>query len=316
MKILYILSSPRGGSTLLSYVLGRNSNMTNLGEVSFLPKLMALSEPCSCGDDLNSCPQWGKAFSYLKAKGCTDMRDDPYGFNMGEVIKRGGGKIDTERQTAYRKLNIKSRSALDRVSLDGPVRSNKDATMLPWTRQAVDNTYLLFQAISQTWNTDVIIDASKLNRKGLDLYRRYPNNVRLLHLSRDGRGVSASRKSIMPVKQGAMQWQRYHADTLKWLSKWVQNDHKMAMSYEQFVDSPEETLSVLCNWLDVKFEPGMIDFTKDIETHFAGGNLPARSKMGSGIRKADEKWKTNLDQHELDDFEQVAGSMNTALGYK
>lgn len=315
MKILYILSSPRGGSTLLSYMLGRNSGATNLGEVSFLPKLLSLSESCSCGMNLNQCPEWGKVFSLLSAQGQADLRENPYGFFIGEVIKRGGGKIDTERQTLYRKLLIRTRSVFDRLSLEMPNLQSDHGTMMSWSKKSADNTYLLYQAVSQSWNRDVIIDASKLNRKGLDLYRRYPDAVRLLHLKRDGRGVSASRKSVMPVSQAAQQWKKYHQQTLRWTDKWVKPDHIMSMSYEEIVDNPEANLGKICQWLGIEFEPAMIDFNVDIETHFAGGNLPARSNIGSGIRKADEKWRNTLSEDELASFYKIAGSMNSSFGY-
>ena len=315
MKILYILSSPRGGSTLLSYILGRNSRATNLGEVSFLPKLLSLSESCSCGEDLNHCPEWGKVFSFLSARDHTDLRDDPYGFFIGEVIKRGGGKIDTQRQTAYRKLLIKYRSVFDRLCLEMPKLKSGRGTMMSWSKLSVDNTHLLYQAASATWNRDVIIDASKLNRKGLDLYRCYPDDVRLLHLKRDGRGVSASRKSVMSVSRAAQQWRKYHEQTLRWTEKWVRPEHRMSMSYEEIVDNPELNLGKICQWIGIDFEPAMIDFSIDIETHFAGGNLPARSKIGSGIRRADEKWRATLSEDELASFDRIAGSMNSSFGY-
>lgn len=299
----------------MSYILGRNANATNLGEVSFLPKLLALSEPCSCGVDLNLCSEWGKVFSRLSAQVHTDLRENPYGFYMGEVIKRGGGKIDRDRQTAYRKFIIKSRSVFDRLCLEMPSRNFTQGPMMPWEKQSVDNTVLFYKAVCDAWETDIIIDASKLNRKGLDLYRRHPDEVRLLHLKRDGRGVAASRKSVMPVSEAAFQWKKYHAQTLRWTEKWVRPEHRMAMSYEEIVGEPELKLGKICEWMGIDFEPNMIDFNVDIESHFAGGNLPARSKLGSGIRQADEKWRAVLSEQELVSFDKIAGSMNALFGY-
>ena len=62
-KFVYIVSSPHGGSTLLSHVLGKHPQALNLGEVSFVPKLLAMGELCSCGSALRECEFWGAIVS-------------------------------------------------------------------------------------------------------------------------------------------------------------------------------------------------------------------------------------------------------------
>ena len=97
MKAVYIVSSPHGGSTLLSMVLGKHPLAANLGEVSFIPKLLALKEFCTCGKQLAECPTWAKVFDTLSSNTGFDLRISPYNLHLGDAIKRtegGSGLID------------------------------------------------------------------------------------------------------------------------------------------------------------------------------------------------------------------------------
>jgi hypothetical protein len=91
---IYIVSSPHGGSTLFSHVLGKHPEMLNLGEVSFVPKLLALEELCSCGDALRECVWWGQVFAGLAESTGNNLVRDPYSLYLGDAPKdkRGSGR--------------------------------------------------------------------------------------------------------------------------------------------------------------------------------------------------------------------------------
>lgn len=317
MKYLYIVSSPHGGSTLVSLVLGRHEAAANLGEVSFIPKLLAMGELCTCGDRLAECAEWSKIFETLAAEENVDMRDSPYDFYLGDAIKdrHGSGLVDHEYQTARRMMSAKLRAAVETGALlASPGRLVLRALTPPAVKRSIVNTSKLYAAAATAWNKALIVDASKLPRKAAHLYMQDPQRVRILHLVRDGRGVVASRVKYMSADRAAQRWKHYHSITRRILHRWVAPADRRQIRYEHFVAHPESQLRSLCDWLDIAYSPSMVEPADRMVQHSAGGN-PARFQFVGEIRAADERWRKVLSEAQLDLFERIAGSLNREFGY-
>jgi len=318
IKTLYIMSSPRGGSTLVSFVLGQHTAIANLGEVSFIPKLLSLGEQCTCGHIIRECDDWKLVFNKLTSTTGVDMRATPYGLHLDDAIKRkdGSGKIDHRHQTAKQIAIARIRGAVDTVGLALPSSIGGAWATLPSVIKGAKNTMMLYNAAAGAWQKNILIDASKLPRKAIHLYRTFPDQVRILHLTRDGRGVSASRMSHMPFERAANRWRHYHTVTTQLLDKWVSPDHRLLLRYEDFTTNPEQWMKILCTWLDIDFESQMLTFRNNRVTHSAGGN-PTRFKLADeGIRPTDERWRNILSAKNIAQFEAIAGDLNRKLGYR
>lgn len=317
-KYLYIVSSPHGGSTMVSLVLGNHRRGENLGEVSFIPKLLSLGELCTCGAKLRECAHWGEVFDELEVATGQDMRASPYGLFLGDALKGkdGSGLIDHAYQTPWRYAYGKARGALDTMTLLATPRwLGMGATRIPSVRQGVRNTIALYAAAAKAHGLDLVVDASKMPRKAPHLYHQDRDNVRILHLVRDGRGVAASRKKYMKVERAAERWNHYHRLTRDILDKWVPPEHRMRLRYEDFTANPEAKTRELLAWLGVEFDPDMLKLAPDQVMHSAGGN-PARFELGGGIRSADERWRTSLDEEDLAVFDRIGGALNREFGYR
>ncbi|BFM05555.1 sulfotransferase [Halioxenophilus aromaticivorans] len=311
------MSSPRGGSTLTSFVVGQHSKVANLGEVCFIPKLLSLDEHCTCGAQLNQCNEWGKVFEKLRQTTGVDMRKTPYGLHLDDAMKwpGGTGKVDHQRQTKSRVAIAKYRSAWDTLSLKLPSAIGGGWASLPSAKQGAKNTMALFDAAANHWDADMVVDASKLPRKAVHLYREFPEHVRILHLTRDGRGVSASRMGSMGFAKATERWQHYHQVTKELINKWIAPEHVFSMQYEAFTSNPEQRTKELCQWLGLSYEPKMLEFNTTDIFHSAGGN-PTRFKLAEeGIRPTDDRWRSKLSEEEIRQFEATAGPLNRALGY-
>jgi len=296
------MSSPRGGSTLLSLVLGRHADIVNLGEVSFIPKLLALNELCTCQQQLNQCAEWQSVLELIKQQTGADMSHDPYALHLDDVMKQksGTGKIDHQYQTKWRMIRSKLRGGVDTALLKYfPVSGMLPS--LPSISKGADNTLALYNAAAKAWDKKVVVDASKLPRKAVHLYRRAPDDVRIIHLTRDCRGVSASRKSHMQM-------------SLELVDKWIAPEHLVRLKYEDFVNDPATKVNELCDWLDIPYSEQTLDFDIDVKTHSAGGN-PTRFKFSEGIRPVDERWKTVLSNMDLAEIERICGDVSRRLGY-
>lgn len=317
-KFVYIVSSPHGGSTLLSHVLGKHPEALNLGEVSFVPKLLALGEPCSCGEVLHACDWWGKVFArYADAVG-HNMRDDPYGVFLGDAPKhrdKGSGLIDLEQQTQLRFFLMKARGALDTLAvLYAPQSVGLAPFALPSVKDGVQNTLALYDAALDVSGDMIAVDASKMPRKAAHLYVARPEQVRIIHLTRDGRGVVTSRRKYMPVDHAAKRWAHYHRLSRRLLERWVPPAHRRRFSYEEFATEPERVLRSVADWLEIDYSDQFLNFDNAATSHAAGGN-PARFELEGGIRGVDERWRDTLSADELAIFERYAGAQNRSLGY-
>jgi len=319
MKMLYIVSSPNGGSTLLSLVLGKHPLAAGLGEVSFIPKLLALRELCTCGELLAECPTWSKVFDNLTSRTGVDMRTSPYSLYLGDAIKTklGSGLVDHAHQTRWLRTVAKVRGAVDTAALFAtPHWIGARLSALPSIRESVKNTISLYESAAEAWDKKLVVDASKLPRKAPHLYLQDPDRVRVLHLVRDGRGVVASRtKNDMPLLNAAERWNHYHRLTLRVLHRWVPPEHRRMMRYEDFVTKPESNLHSLCDWLEIPYSSDMLEFHESKVIHSAGGN-PARFKLSGGIRPVDDRWRSVLSTEDLKSFEHIAGDLNRELGYE
>lgn len=315
MKAVYIMSSPRGGSTLLSLVLGRHSHMVNLGEVSFIPKLLSLDELCTCQEKLHSCPSWAQVFANIAQDTQIDMSTQPYALHLDDVMKHksGTGKIDHNHQRKWRMIRSKIRGGLDMLMLKYQPSTGKFIS-LPSISQGVENTIRLYKAAATAWNKDVVIDASKLPRKAIHLYKKSPDEVRIIHLTRDSRGVSASHKAHIQIDRAAERWSYYHTLSMRLIDKWVKPEHVRRLKYEDFVNQPDVHLRELCDWLEVPYSEQALDFATTVESHSAGGN-PTRFKFSDGIRPVDERWRTVLSEAEVKVIETICGKVSRKLGY-
>lgn len=317
MKYLYIVSSPHGGSTLLSHVLGRHPQAVNLGEVSFMPKELALGRLCTCGERLAECAAWGEIFDAVAARFGADLRTDPYGLNLGEAVEGRFESVpfDAAHQTPWRRVTAKLRGAVDTAALLGaPHGRLLSAVTPPSINRSIRNTIDLYETVAGVRQRELVIDASKQPRKAPRLYLQDPRQLRVLHLVRDGRGVVASRMKYMLPQRAANRWNHYHRLARHLLQRWVAPEARRQLRYEDFVADPEQQLKSLCAWLGLDYSCDMLD-ASDRAEHSAGGN-PARFRLKDGIQPADERWRTKLSADQLEMFEQVGGALNRDFGYK
>jgi hypothetical protein len=68
VKILYILSDGRSGSTLLDLLLGSHPRVQSLGEMKHFHRYAGTGgnvKKCTCGKNLLACPHWGRMLEGL-----------------------------------------------------------------------------------------------------------------------------------------------------------------------------------------------------------------------------------------------------------
>ena len=317
MKVLYVLSSPHGGSTLISHMLGLHPSVEHIGELTFINKLLALDELCTCESPVGQCNIWQSIFKEFEAITALPLGSKhPYGAYFGDAIKpkMGTGKVDHGYQTLGRRISAKLRGAYDTAVLLGSSGGLTKSLTLSRTNEGISNTFALYQAAARVHNVEWIVDASKAPRKAPLLYLKRPEQVRILHLTRDARSVCASRQRYMPVRNAAERWNHYHRLSLQLMRKHVPAEHRLSLRYEDLIAEPKTQLEKICALMGTDYHPDMLDLSRETHSHAAGGNV-ARFAFSGGLRQTDDAWRDKLNQNDLAILEKQAGKLNVEFGY-
>ena len=172
---------------------------------------------------------------------------------------------------------------------------------------------LTYETVRQVLDADMVVDSSKFYLKALGVYLRNPQEVRIILLTRDGRGVlGSSVKRNWPRDQSVVAWRSLYERALPLLEHHVDPAHLLRVKYEDVASNPARELSRICAFLRVQFEPGMLDFAAVTHHSINGNNM--RFLRSSQIR-VDTEWRERLSAQDLEYFERRAGRLNRRLGY-
>ncbi len=309
--IVYICSGSRCGSTITDMFLGGHSRVASLGEVNFLGKAISMGELCSCGASVSECSAWQQIYTAIKLETGIDIPSKPYTYKLWDARSRV--IIDHEYQNKWFYARFYYRRAWLGIREYAPVGLRNVIPIPPAYSKAVDNKMRLFGVISRLWDKDVVVDSSKNPWEAVELARRYPEQVRVILVTRDGRGVYLSRRSSgFDQESSVREWLKYYRNAAPMLKKRLPADNLMQMTYEAFAADPENNGKKLCTFVGIDYEPAMMDLGGG-ERHMANGN-DTRFSPQKGI-KLDERWRRELDGEEMAFFERYGGDVNRMLGY-
>jgi len=306
---VFICSAGHSGSTLLNLMLGAHPAGFALGEITQLPKNIALDSTCSCTAKISACRFWSPRIDSLGRLFGANLWQNPYELYLGFI--KAGREIDRRHQTRWRMLQRKLTYAaayyhLRRgIPLPGPLSR-------PLLR-AADNKRRLFGALLADGPMEFLVDSSKHYLDGLHLYRAAPDRTRILLLIRDGRAVfhSGIRRGF-PREAALSAWTSIYRRCLPVFDRHLPPESWLTVRYEDLAAAPEQELRRICRFLGLSFDPAMLDFT-EAEHHVVNGNN-MRFSADSRIR-LDEKWRKELPEPMLDYFNRRASGLNRRLGY-
>lgn len=311
-RVLYVCSAARSGSTLTDMFIGGHSQTASLGELNFLNKVINLNHKCSCGADLRMCHQWREVFNAIKHSTNIDLLVNPYTYNLWDAIS--SDTIDYEWQTRSKVLAVNFRKAWlsGRNLLPNLLRDF--IPIPPSLSKALDNKMNLYHEIARCWGKSIIVDSSKNDREAIELFKKWPDSIKIVLLIRDGRGVYFSRRSSGYTQSESIKgWLNYYQRALPALDKFIPSESLLKIRYEDLATKPEEVGRILCNFAHISFEPEMLDFTR-FTRHLVGGN---NMRFSSNKKiELDTRWQTELCGDELDFFMHTGGDMNRQLGYQ
>lgn len=298
MSAIYILSAGRSGSTLLNMLLGSHPTLIAVGELTHLPKNIALNTDCSCGRQVRSCDLWRVVAERMGAL------NDPYSMDLGFI---GATKVvDRKKLTRAYKIQWKLHRALMYAAWRArlPIES-------PRFKASIKTTLALYDMIRDVSGAKGIVDASKDYLKGIGIYKA--SNAKVILLTRDGRASFYSRlKSGFSRQRSLKAWHNYYAHALPLIRKHVSGDRLLQLRYEDLATDPARELARTCSFIGIEYDASMLNF-RDSVHHVVNGN---RMRTGSeSIIKPDLAWKTELSAADRAFFDSHAGALNASLGY-
>lgn len=280
--VLYIGGAGRSGSTLLERVLAEAPGVVTLGEVNHLLRRGVLDdELCACGENFSRCEFWRE---------------------VGERAFGGWDQVDADRLFALKQ-------AVDRQR------------RIPWTtRRRVARTLradlldyagyfrAIYEAVGAMTGARVIVDSSKHASLALALSHDRHIDLRVLHLTRDSRGVAfswskevqrpeASDGALMPRMSAAESTLTWAAHNLTIEGLRYRRVPIARVRYEDFVAAPHDEISRAWARLGLPGTPDVplrADNSIDLSpTHSVAGN-PLRFRTGRTVLRPDTQWRSDM----------------------
>ena len=323
-RLAYILAASHSGSTLLSMLLGSHPQVVTTGEINLSAKAIGSLDRyrCSCGELILECAFWQKVKEGMTARGHVfDLSDASTDFMASD--------------SAY------ARRLLTPMVRGPWLEGLRDAalSLSPiWRRQIRQiqdrNAAFASTAVDVT-GASVVVDSSKIALRLKYLLRNTDLDIKVIRLIRDGRavaltymdpagfadakdpvrragGMGGDRKDQgMQMEQAAYEWRRCVEEAEQVLrtlspSQWIE------VRYEAYCSRPDETLSRICQFLEI--EPGKLPNSfRNVEQHVVGNGM--RLDTTSEIQ-LDERWQSTLSKRDLAKFTRIAGDMNQRYGYE
>ena len=153
----------------------------------------------------------------------------------------------------------------------------------------------------------------------IPLFDRLFPGSRFVHIIRDGRDVAMSLRTVRfgpnePMSAAAFWERRVRAGRRDGDALGTARYHEVR--YEQLVEDPERELRTICSFLELSWNPAMLDYPERV-----AGALPddRRSQHRHEDRpptKGLRDWRTEMPAADVAAFEAVAGDLLDELGYE
>lgn len=293
IPLIYVLGFGRSGSTLLDLLLGAHPDLLSTGEYTHFPKWLAEDDYCTCGERIRTCPLWGQVI----------LRVPPY--------------------TTTEPITPASRGFRNLLPFIGAIfrRPNK-----PRLHTLAKKNYLLFREALKIAEKKVVVDSSKSFHRLVFLERSGLFDIRVVFLTRDGRGVAISKKekknkvkrlwNLEAKKPRSVFWTARNWTIHNFLDlvlcKTVFRERSTWLRYEDLAQDPVGTMRELMCRLSLPPHIQSAEIPGILYHNIAGNS----SRLERDFRiSLDERWKTEMTTVERGVFLAVGSVMLRIFGY-
>ena len=169
----------------------------------------------------------------------------------------------------------------------------------------------------------------------MDLIHGLLPEARFVHIIRDGRDVALSARDLWfgpdSVEEAARKW-RSLIDKARVQSRGI--PHYLEIRYEDLVSETEPTLKRICEFVELRWDPGMLEYHKTAEERMSEiyrdiqtpkGKRVVRGEMRRSLhtltgsppqRDRIARWRVEMSAEDRRRFEEAAGETLRGLGYE
>jgi|MTBAKSStandDraft_2_1061841.scaffolds.fasta_scaffold54323_1 hypothetical protein len=299
-KIIFIISAGHSGSTLLDLLIGTLPSVLSTGELIWLPwqtwrdgkkcNATPKQDICTCLKTFRECPVWGKVLKNLSGESGRDILKDPLSFNISFLRHKEYTSDTSYKYRILRKLMSISILYHQKWITDSILTSQKES---------IDNTLMLYDNITKTLKISFIVDSSKDILRAYAVWKKRPNDVKIILLYKDAKSYAASGKhwgAQISMDNRLKQW--LHA----YQSHFVPILHKMKgceifpIKYNEIAQQPDIVRFRLANFIGAPIENNDKWQINTKMVHLVAGN-PMRFKGQIDI-KYDDRWQRELNLYE------------------
>lgn len=293
-KLLYIVSMGHSGSTLLDLICGTIPKAFSMGEMHFLSWQLKQGEVkndlqtyCSCGKYFDECVFWSPILKELEKENHVDLFKHPEHLDFS--LNRG-----LNRYKRYRVHNIlnKLMTLSYTFALFNPLRR----VVYLYYKKSIKNIWDLYDKVAERSKSTYVIDSSKNIKRALLLKMMRPDDVKILVLKRDVKGVSSSSHyglSDSLVRERTREWIRlYYKKIPSYLAEYDKKDF-MEIQYEDLCTNYNQIRKDIAMFIGLDDHMHSIEYISPYKYHTVQGN-PMRLKKEDLAIRYDERWKKRL----------------------
>lgn len=288
------------GATLLCFLLNAHPEIASIGEMNGLVFKNPDAYICSCGKGIKTCEFWQEMRAEMARCGFEfDLADFGNEFTLKGPSwmhrLRGGSfghaMLDAARDTLLQTL---------------PMERNQFTAL-------VARNLAFVKAVLTLTGKSIFVDTSKdhMRARAFKMFSR--TDVRVIHLVRDPRGVTASKMRRDPnlqARQAARQWVRLHTRMENLLGA-LAPERYVRVRYEDLCRDPASMLRRLYAFCGANPNVEIHDYRST--PHHVVGN-PMRLEKLSVIR-LDESWRETLPGERQYEIWDIAGPLASRFGY-
>jgi hypothetical protein len=299
-KLIYIMGCANCGSTLLTTLLARHSQITTVGELKLTAITDIDSYLCGCGQRLLDCEFWRSVQKRCRERG---VELDPVRFR---THFEGTGWLN------HKLIHSSVRPAwMERLRSLGLVMNPSARNEL---NRVLQRNLTIMQAICEEENKPVFLDGSKDPVRLLHFARSGLFDIRAIHLVRDGRAIVASYKKRSPDTSGNIELWKTKAIECERVRSLISASHIHTLRYEDLCADVSGNLKSLFRFIDVPDESQACqEDAPGSSRHIIGHNSRLSSTCEIRVR---QEWQNILTESELKLFGSREGSLNERYHYK
>lgn len=275
IKVVYVAGSSYSGSTLLGIVLGANSKIFNLGEVSQYEKVKSQNNKgessrrrniCTCGKRYKECKFWGKVYS--KYNKDIDFNPAP-GFSFLNL------KLMLKILNPFSSLQDKSKQSEEYERLFQVLHNN---------------------AIKEKGSTEYLLDSSKSIYNLFLLLSAENIELKVIHLIRDGNSVVNSfKKHKTNIFYGIFSWIFVNVMCRLFIKR--SNADNIKLDYERFCNNLPKELDKINKFLGTNLDSNNYkDKVRNENYHLISGNPMLNNIKGKFYEFEGVKCKKGIDK--------------------